>query len=143
MSWTNFELCQVRVTRMTARSGLFSTSLTESTCSMGAPVIEGAGIDVPGVVFLGECRGRSGSWLPQLRAARVSKFDFLVEEAGDAAGFGIDDDFEGSVLHGGSAGLEVPCHRPNFRDRMKHLVAQRGHSLVFTQQVVTVGFRPA
>ena len=52
MSCTNFEFCQVRETRITARNGPFSISSTESTCFNRGHVIECARIDIPRVDIL-------------------------------------------------------------------------------------------
>ena len=65
----------------------------------------------------------------------------LVEEAGDAAGFGIDDDFEGGVFHGGSAGLEVAGEGPLAGDDVEDLVAHRGNGFGFDEELVGVGLR--
>ena len=52
MVCTNFEFCQVRVTRMAGSACRSSTSSTESTLiEQRRSCIERAGIDVPGVVF--------------------------------------------------------------------------------------------
>ena len=53
MSWMNLEDCQVRVTRMVLRSGPSVDEGDGVDVGDGRHVVEGAGVDVPGVVLLG------------------------------------------------------------------------------------------
>src|SRR5437899_1395775 len=69
-------------------------------------LVEGAGVDVPGVIVLGGVF----EGLELVAASSLGQgleAGLLVVEAGDAAGSGVDDDSERGILHGVAAGFEV------------------------------------
>ena len=105
-------------------------------------LVEGAGIDVPGVVFL----GRVFEGL-QLVAAGVGREGFevglLVEEGSDASGGGIDGDAEVGVLDGRSADLEIGGEGLVAGNDVDQLVAHRRHGAGVDEQVIDVGVRLA
>ena len=80
-----------------AERALSVTTVTESTLVMGVMWSR-----VPGSMFQASyCFGVSlkvWSWLPQALGARDSVLEGSVDEAGDAAGLAVDDEFEVGVL---------------------------------------------
>ncbi len=105
-------------------------------------LVEGAGIDVPGVVFL----GRVFEGL-QLVAAGVGREGFevglLVEEGSDASGGGIDGHAEVGVLDGHAADFEIAGEGLVAGDDVDELVAHRWYRAGVDEQVVDVRVRLA
>jgi hypothetical protein len=77
MSWTNFELCHERLTRMTALNGVFSTSFTESAVSSFVANFSKSASMFQASNILGVSLKAINSF-PQLFCSSVSKFDFLL-----------------------------------------------------------------
>jgi len=104
----------------------------------GGHVVEGAGVDVPGVVVLGEiveglelvAAGSAGEGL---------EVGLLVVEAGDAAGGGIDDYAEIGVLHCGAAGFEVGRKGLGSVGYVEDLIAEGGDVFCGDEDFVGVG----
>ena len=93
----NLEDCQVRVTRTVLRRGPSVRSGDAVDVGDGRHVVEGAGVDVPGVVLLGGVFEGL-----ELVAAGVGGEGFECwtgsrDEAGDAAGLAVDGELEVGV----------------------------------------------
>src|SRR6202011_4516822 len=90
----------------------------------GGHLVEGAGVDVPGVVVLGGVL----EGLELVAAGALGEsfvVGFLVEKAGDAAGGWVDYDAEGGILHGRATRFEVGGEGAGGRDYVQDLVAER------------------
>ena len=82
----------------------------------GRWLVEGAGVDVPGVVVL-RCIAEQLEFVAAAAGGDGFEVAFLVVEAGDAAGGFVDGDTQQGVFQSEAVGFEVTLERPGRRAR--------------------------